>query len=232
MNGSFNWAVTIQFEDGLEWIMRSPRSDYGQFPSGLSGRLLASEAATLRYLGKVTDIPIPEVYSYSSSSANPIGIPYILMSKAQGWPLQKAWTIHPSTDRLSLGDKEKVMFQLGQITWKLAQVRFDRIGSLFEENGNFELRECLSRGHLLHERYSLHEIPRGPFATESEFYQSLITAMVHHAESLPLTPHCFIAPVPAREDYENATIFKDVSNLWNGFVAVGDKTDSAENRLD
>lgn len=64
MNGSFNWAVTVQFEDDGEWIMRSPRSDYGQFPSELSGRLLANEASTLKYLGKVTDIPIPEVYSY------------------------------------------------------------------------------------------------------------------------------------------------------------------------
>ena len=41
MNGSFDRAVTVQFEDGVEWIMRSPRSDYGQFPSELSGRLLA-----------------------------------------------------------------------------------------------------------------------------------------------------------------------------------------------
>ena len=64
MNGSFNWAVTVQFEDGVEWIMRSPRSDYGQFPSELCGRLLASEASTLKYLEKVTDIPVPEVYSY------------------------------------------------------------------------------------------------------------------------------------------------------------------------
>jgi hypothetical protein len=64
MDSSFNWTVTIQFEDGVEWIMRSPRSDYGQFPSELSGKLLASEAITLKHLRQVTDIPIPEVYSY------------------------------------------------------------------------------------------------------------------------------------------------------------------------
>lgn len=64
MNGSFNWAVTIHFEDGVEWVMRSPRFDYGQFPSELSGRLLASEAAILKYLRQVTDIPIPDFHSY------------------------------------------------------------------------------------------------------------------------------------------------------------------------
>lgn len=124
------------------------------------------------------------------------------------------------------------MFQLGKITWKLAQVRFDRIGSLFEEKGNVELGECMSRGHILHERYSLDEVPRGPFATESEFYNSLVTAIVHHAESLPLTPHCFVAPIPSREDYENDAAHQDAYNLWNGFVAIGDKIDSAENGLE
>lgn len=64
MNGSFNWAVIVLFEEGVEWIMRSPKSDYGQFPSQLSGELLASEAATLKYLRQVTDIPILDVYSY------------------------------------------------------------------------------------------------------------------------------------------------------------------------
>ncbi|KAJ5373057.1 Aminoglycoside phosphotransferase [Penicillium concentricum] len=232
MSGSFDWAVTVQFEDGVKWIMRSPRSGYGQFPSELSGKLLASEAATLKYLRQATDIPITEVYSYSASSNHPIGVPYILMSKAQGWPLQNVWTINSSVDRLSLTDKAKIMFQLGQITWKLAQVRFDRIGSLFEENNNIEIGECMSRGHILHERYSLDELPRGPFTTESEFYNSLRGAMTQHAECLRLTPHCFIAPIPSREDYENDAAHRDASDLWNGFVAIGDKLDSAENRLD
>ncbi|KAI3180213.1 hypothetical protein DTO046C5_1449 [Penicillium roqueforti] len=98
-------------------------------------------------------------------------------------------------------------------------------------NDNFELRECMSRGHILHERYSLDEVPRGPFATESEFYNSLITAVLHHAEPLPLTPHCFVAPIPSREDYENDTAHQDACDLWNGFVAIGNKIDSAENRL-
>ncbi|KAJ5731683.1 Aminoglycoside phosphotransferase [Penicillium malachiteum] len=115
MNGSFNWAITVHFEDSIEWIMRSPRSGYDQFSNEISGRLLSSEAATL-----------------NASSDNPIGVPYILMSKAQGMSLQEFWKINPSMDGLTLTKKAKVMSQLDEITWKLAQVRFDRIGSLFE----------------------------------------------------------------------------------------------------
>lgn len=62
--GSFNWAVSILFEDDIEWILRSPRSDLPSFSSELSSKLLASEAATLKYLRLDTDIPVPEVYSY------------------------------------------------------------------------------------------------------------------------------------------------------------------------
>ncbi|KAJ5731684.1 Aminoglycoside phosphotransferase [Penicillium malachiteum] len=61
----------------------------------------------------------------------------------------------------------------------------------------------MSRGHILHDCPSLEELPRGPFKTESEFYDSLLTAMKYHAESLPMTPHCFIAPVPSREYHES-----------------------------
>lgn len=79
------------------------------------------------------------------------------------------WTTNPSTDCLKPADKEKLMFQLGQITWKFAQIRFDRIWSLFEENGNVKLGECMSRRHILHERYSLDGLPRGPFTIKSAF---------------------------------------------------------------
>ena len=64
-SGSFNWAATIEFEDGVEWILRSPKDQHRQFPHNVSVKLLSSEAATLKYLGAHTDIPVPTVYAYS-----------------------------------------------------------------------------------------------------------------------------------------------------------------------
>ncbi|PYH78086.1 hypothetical protein BO82DRAFT_367985 [Aspergillus uvarum CBS 121591] len=120
---------------------------------------------------------------------------------------------------------------LGGITWKLSQLRFERIGSLFEEEGFFQMKECLSRGHILHERYDL-ETSRGPFTSETEFWDSLISAFVEHAEALPLSHHCFVAPVPSPEDYQSGMQYKGAVSLWNDFVTVGRKLDSSENRLD
>lgn len=88
--------------DGVEWVFRAPCSTYAATP-GVTGRLLASEAATLRCIREHTSIPVPEVFHYryvpeaprqspgltvvSSTYENDIGIPYILMSKATGNPL-------------------------------------------------------------------------------------------------------------------------------------------------
>ncbi|KAJ5491957.1 Aminoglycoside phosphotransferase [Penicillium expansum] len=229
-SGSFNWAIFISFEDRVRWVFRSPHPRTFM-PMEMGIKLLASEAATLRYLRAHSDIPVPEVYDYCASSDNDIGIPFILMSEAPGRPLSKFWRPagSPQPD-LETPSKAKILSQLGGITWKLSQLRFDKIGSLFEDEF-FEIKECLSRGHMLHGRYSL-EIPRGPFTSEAKFYDSLVSAFLEHAEILQLSHHCFVAPVPSRDDYQSSIQYESAVNLWNDFVAVGGKTDSSDNRLD
>jgi hypothetical protein len=71
------------------------------------------------------------------------------MSEAHGWPLSKIWRPagSPQPD-LDAPSKAKVLSQLGGISWKLEQLHFDRIGSLFKENESFVMNECLSRGHI------------------------------------------------------------------------------------
>ncbi|CAG8228658.1 unnamed protein product [Penicillium salamii] len=231
-SGSFNWAVTVLFKDGVEWILRSPRDDSTQISKEVSAKLLSSEAATLNYLSAHTDIPVPKVHSYCAIPENEIGIPFILMSKANGRPLDKVWGLSHSDNQLSSAMKSKVLFQLGSITWKLAQIRFDHIGSLFEENGSFVIGESLSRGHLLHERHSLEDIPHGPFAESDEFYHILISAFKQHAEILPLTHHCFAVPLPSAGDFEDDAEYLKACDIWNDIVTVGANIDSAENRLD
>lgn len=169
---------------------------------------------------------------HSASSDNDIGIPFIFMSEAPGWPLSKFWRPagSPQPD-LETPSKAKILSQLGGITWKLSQLQFDKIGSLFEEGESFEIKECLSRGHMLHGRYSL-EIPRGPFTSVANFYDSIISAFSEHAEILQLSHHCFVAPVPSWHDYQSSIQYESAVNLWNDFVTVGGKTDSSDNRLD
>lgn len=156
------------------------------------------------------------------------------MSEAPGWPLSNGWrSVCGSKPNLDIHIQAKILTQLGAITWKLSQVRFDKIGSLFEgKDGNFSIKECLSRGHVEHDRYILEEIPRGPFTSEIDYYNSLVSAFSVHAEILPLSHHCFVAPVPSQEAYQSRSQYMKAVDLWNDFVTVGDKIDSANNRMD
>lgn len=154
------------------------------------------------------------------------------MSKALGIPLQHKWS-STGKDELNLCEehKAKIMYQLGNITWKLSRLRFQHIGSLFEVGETFEVGTCLSRGLLMHERDTLDNLYRGPFTSELEFYEALFLAFSEHVKYLPLYHHCFLAPVPARDDYDDNLGFESASNRWSDFVTVGSKIDAASNRL-
>ncbi|PWY77745.1 hypothetical protein BO83DRAFT_406829 [Aspergillus eucalypticola CBS 122712] len=228
-SGSFNWAVFLTFEDGVQWVLRSPHTNGAELSMELSSKLLESEAATMKYVQQNSDIPVPTVHLYRANAENEIGIPFILMSKASGWPLEKAWK-NPESDKpvLAASLKAKVLRQLGETTYKLSQLRFSRIGSLFERDGLVPVEECLSRGHILHDRYSLEGVARGPFISEEHY----IEPTCKHAEVLQLSHHCFTAPIPSREDYESHDQYLEACDLWNDFVTVGKKLDSSDNRLD
>ncbi|RJE17989.1 hypothetical protein PHISCL_09669 [Aspergillus sclerotialis] len=201
-------------------------------PMEVGMKLLSSEAATLRYLKSHSDIPVPEVYDYCASSDNDVGVPFILMSEAPGWPLSKVWkSVGSSQQDLDPASKAKVLTQLGSIARKLSQLRFENIGSLFEKDGSFEIKECLWRGQILHGRYAL-EVARGPFDSKADFYDSLISAFTEHAEILPLSHHCFVAPVPSPGDYSSNVQYRCAVSLWNDFVTIGRKIDTSNNRLD
>ena len=61
MGGGFHWVVPVTFKDGVQWIFRSP---YPRDPLETRSVILASEVATLNYIGSNSDVPVPEVYAY------------------------------------------------------------------------------------------------------------------------------------------------------------------------
>ncbi|KAF5701292.1 altered inheritance of mitochondria [Fusarium mundagurra] len=244
-SGSLNWAIFITFDDGVEWVFRSPRYDTHMFTDETASKILISEASTLKYLESHCQVPVPKVYAYSGTHDNDIGIPYILQSKASGRPLSDyRWTEpavqppnigHPIT-RLPLSDpeREKIMNQLGAIMSRLSKVHFDDIGSLFEDDtGGFSVGECLSPVLTWQSRDSLEtEIERGPFTDEILYLRSLISAFTAHAEELSLTPHLFFSPLPKPADYPTWDSFRAATDRRGDFIVVGDKVEGSKNRLD
>ena len=155
------------------------------------------------------------------------------MSKAPGLPLQHTWKDSEKDEpNMSQEKKIKVMFQLRVITEQLSQLCFDEAESLFEEDGEFQIRTCLSRGLLLHERQSLEDINRGPFKSEKHYYEAHVSAFLEHIKYLQLGYHCFFAPIPAQSEYNDYAGFWKASDGWSDFVTVQSKIDSSENRSD
>lgn len=61
--GAFNFVVFLEFDDGVEWVFRAPSARYAA-PQGDPGRILASEAATIKYIRENSDVPVTEVFDY------------------------------------------------------------------------------------------------------------------------------------------------------------------------
>ncbi|KAF4947148.1 hypothetical protein FGADI_10604 [Fusarium gaditjirri] len=241
--GSLNWVIFLCFQDGVEWVFRSPKSGLDCFYSDeTTSKILVSEASTLLYLKANTSIPVPQVFSYSGSNDNDIGIPYILQSKATGCSLGSyAWSppryqvpgLHHRSPPMPMSDENraKVMSQLGALMSELYTHRFDRIGSLSRKgDASYVVGECLSPSLTWQERDSL-ELDRGPFDTEHDYLISVISAFESHAKELSLTPHTFFAPVPDMMDYESLSSYQKASRRWNDFVAVGQKIEHSKNIL-
>ena len=164
------------------------------------------------------------------------------MSKAPGYALSHfPWNARPEgivSSRkplpcLKRANKEKIMKQLGVISSQLLNLRFDKIGSLFEEDGEYRIKKCLSPALVWHERDSLDDdVPRGPFQHTHDYYESQLSAFLLHVKELPLEQHAFFAPIPELREFETLLSYRSAVSRWNDFVTVGSKIDSSKNRLD
>jgi len=84
----------------------------------------------------------------------------------------------------------------------------------------------------LHGRHALGDIHREPFRYEKDYYNAQISTFIEHVKYLPLSHHCFFAPVLARSEYDDYAEFRKASDWWSDFVTVQSKIDSSNNRAD
>ncbi|CAG8131272.1 unnamed protein product [Penicillium nalgiovense] len=243
-SGSLNWVIFISFEDGVEWVFRSPRRSFG-LKKATASEVLMSEVATMKYLRGMSKIPVPEVFSYCATDQNDINVPYILMSKASGVPLSTyQWEddmasppgigVRPRAI-LSTTQKRKILGQLGGIHAALSNIRFSEIGSLFMDNNNsYTPRKCLFPSLVWQRRdeFDDTDITRGPFSEAKAFYMASIDAFLAHSAELPMEHHLFHAPVPIVQEYDSFEEYRLATDRWNDYATVGSKIESRKNRLD
>lgn len=176
--GGFNRLFLLVLQDGFELIAKIPYhiAQPAYFAT-------ASEAATLTFL-RLKDIPVPEVYSYSTSVDNPVGTEYILMEKASGVSLASKWG--------SLQDPEmrRLAHSFVELEKRLFEIPFSATGSLyFKKDIPSRLQVPLYLGHATeadqfcigpiadyvfwYGRRAKLNLNRGPWKNPVEYLQSI-----------------------------------------------------------
>ncbi|KAL4875984.1 phosphotransferase enzyme family protein [Aspergillus karnatakaensis] len=119
--GSYNKAFLLTMPNNVQVIAKIPN------PYIRQKFATASEVATLDFLRNEVGVPAPRVFAWSGEKENPVGVEYIIMEKAAGSELSRAW---PSMD---VSGKVDIVAQLASIQLKKAAVDFGCYGSLFYE---------------------------------------------------------------------------------------------------
>ncbi|KAI0200869.1 kinase-like domain-containing protein [Astrocystis sublimbata] len=121
-SGFNNVVLELAFSDNVYWVARIPYRDFDNSDE----TSMLSEIATMKILQQQTNIPIPRVYGFETSTHNPFGYPYMFMEYLKGRTLPgglaKTVPHHYHT---------RVAKQLANVFAELQNLTFTRIGRLW-----------------------------------------------------------------------------------------------------
>ncbi|EEP78285.1 predicted protein [Uncinocarpus reesii 1704] len=120
VEGMHNKALLLTMDNGKEVFAKLPNPN-----AGPAQYVTASEVATLEFLREVLNVPVPQVFAWSSDPANPVGAEYIIEEKAPGTRLESLWHDWPRKSKLQVID------QVGKIEHALTTTKFTKHGSLY-----------------------------------------------------------------------------------------------------
>ncbi|KAI0380691.1 phosphotransferase family protein [Hypomontagnella monticulosa] len=141
VKGGYNVIYRLEYKDGSSVIMRIPIKGVVPFPD----EKIRYEVATMRYVAANTSIPVPHVHHYGTAAENPTGLgPFIIMDYIehhQNMSRELLDPTRPIDERPRLDPKvseeklERLYAQMANILLQLHNLKFPRIGSLVEEEG-------------------------------------------------------------------------------------------------
>lgn len=135
------------------------------------GNKTRSEVATMKWLRRNTETPVPEIYAYSDGTGvgegvekNELEFEWILMEMMAGEPLEKKWR---SMDEES---KFRIVGKIAEYSVQLFRHQFEGIGSIYDEEDG-KIGEIVARDFFWGARIGM-KVPRGPFKSAREWYES------------------------------------------------------------
>ena len=209
-NGSFNICYRVKYEDGFNVIVRFAslaRTMYRREKVG-------NEVATMKYLGRYTSIPVPDVLGTGTCWAGP----YIVMSFVDGEPLaillkdphQKGRPI--LNPRISDHVLKRAYREMAKLVLELSKPEFQYIGAL-RDNGedfsvtsrplSYNMNELATSANLPPQA-----LPTGVFESADDYFISLAT---QHISQLQLQRNdAIIDQDDCQEKYVARCLFRKI----------------------
>ena len=191
LRGSYNVIFCVDFTDGSA-LLRVVVPGNTVFPD----EKVRNEVATMRYIEKMTSIPVPHIYHWGTAAENPLGLgPFIIMDyipHAQSLsdflndptnedPKRRYLDLHAPKDKL-----ERMYRQVADIVLQLSKLEMSQLGSLREHGDSFvvggrpftqEMNDLVVQGGV---PPSIFPPEDTTYSTSDEWYAALADLHVAH----------------------------------------------------
>lgn len=130
-----------------------------------------SDVATTEFVRHFTDVPVPIIYAYDSSTDNKLGLEWMLIEKVSGKSLEEEWT------DISLKRQTELTVSVADWVHQLSSFAFDKIGSLYMRNTESTLDFYIGpmvESHFYDGRRLTYTIDRGPFTSLQSYYDAIL----------------------------------------------------------
>ena len=135
----------------------------------------SAEVATMEFLATKTSLPVPNIYAYCTTSNNPLGFEWVLMSFIPGISLQSCLHL------LSLEEKKVIVKQIVRYQAELFAHQFMGIGSLRSTLNSFEVSRISDLSFWWYRR--VHDrMSKGPFNTTKDWKTAELRLMLKEAQ--------------------------------------------------
>lgn len=145
--GGFNYCFKLEFDDGVQWILRFPVPGCTMYPH----QKVQDEVAVMDLLNSQTNIPLPEVIACGEAKIGSTKLgPYIVMEFVQGSSLDDLILTEEGKIRPDVEDEmlRKIYAQMARILLQLSQLRFNKIGALNINTQGSDITRSILRGPL------------------------------------------------------------------------------------
>ncbi len=145
---------------------------------------IESDVATTEYVRRHTDIPVPRIYAFDSTTNNELGMEWMLMEKVKGISLRNYWGeeyyCRMHWDGSDWVAKTSLARLVADWVTQLAEQQFEKIGSLYidwtrssAEHVEFQVGRCLHPDFVRGKRLCFN-IERGPFDSSHSYLHAFL----------------------------------------------------------